>query len=254
MLEQDDVFKALSDAHRRTLLDALFLKDGQTLTELCAHLPMSRYGVMKHLQILEDAGLVTTHKEGREKYHYLNAVPVQELYERWASKYAQPWAQTLTGLKFALEHEMSTRPLLKQQVYIRTTPDKLWDALTRGDITQQYYFNTRVKSTWEQGAPYQYVSADGGVMISGEVIESVPPTRLVTTFNALWMPEDQRGETTRVTFEIEPFGPACKLTVTHEGLTPETPLMLGVTNGWAEITSSLKSLLETGEPLNINTM
>jgi uncharacterized protein YndB with AHSA1/START domain/DNA-binding transcriptional ArsR family regulator len=251
-METDEVFKALADPHRRTLLDALFQRDGQTLGELCDYLPMTRYGVMKHLQVLEDAGLLTTRKAGREKYHYLNPIPIQEVYDRWVSKYSQPWAQSLTQLKFALESDfMTAKPIHQMQIFIRTSPEKLWTALTDGRLTEQYYMQTRVESTWQPGAPYHYYTRDGGVMIDGVVEKSEPPRRLVTTFNALWMPESERGETTRVTFEIEPVGAACKLTMTHEGLTPDAPLTLGIRTGWAQILSSLKSLLETGEPLEL---
>jgi DNA-binding transcriptional ArsR family regulator len=99
----DDVFKALADPTRRGLLDALFERDGQTLTELERGLPMTRFGVMKHLRVLEEAGLLTTMKRGREKLHFLNPVPIQLIHERWVSKYAEPWATTLTGLKQQLE-------------------------------------------------------------------------------------------------------------------------------------------------------
>ena len=99
----DEVFKALADESRRTLLDALFARDGQTLSELCEHLDMTRFGVMKHLRILEDAGLVVSRKEGRERRHHLNPVPIQEMYERWVSKYRAPHARALTALKRAVE-------------------------------------------------------------------------------------------------------------------------------------------------------
>jgi DNA-binding transcriptional ArsR family regulator len=251
-MEHDDVFKALADPHRRTLLDALFQRDGQTLGELCDYLPMTRFGVMKHLQVLEEAGLITTRKEGREKYHYLNPVPIQQVYDRWVSKYAQPFAQSLTSLKFALESDLvTTKTMHRMQIFIRTTPEKLWQAITDGRISEQYYMHTRVESTWQPGAPYQYLFADGRVMIDGEVRESDPPRRLVTTFNALWLPEGERGETTIVTYEIEPVGAVCKLTLTHEGLTPGAPMVLSIQTGWSQILSSLKSLLETGEPLEL---
>jgi DNA-binding transcriptional ArsR family regulator len=101
--DDDHVFKALSDSTRRLLLDRLFERDGRTLTELESQLDMTRFGVMKHLRILEDAGLVTTLKRGREKLHFLNPVPIQLVHERWVSKYAEPWAGALTGLKQQLE-------------------------------------------------------------------------------------------------------------------------------------------------------
>ena len=101
----DEVFKALSDPTRRGLLDELFRRDGQTLTELERRLPMTRFGVMKHLRVLEDAGLVVTRREGREKLHFLNPVPIRLVHDRWVSKYAEPWVATLSGLKMTLEEE-----------------------------------------------------------------------------------------------------------------------------------------------------
>src|SRR5947209_2137060 len=99
----DAVFKALADPTRRSLLDELFKEDGQTLSALELRLPMSRFGVMKHLKVLEEANLVTTRKRGREKLHFLNAVPIRLIHDRWVSKYAEPLVATLTGLKKTLE-------------------------------------------------------------------------------------------------------------------------------------------------------
>ena len=101
----DEVFKALADPTRRGLLDALYERDGQTLTELEERLPMTRFGVMKHLLVLEEAGLVVTRRRGREKLHFLNPVPIRLVHDRWVSKYAEPWAAALTGLKRELEAE-----------------------------------------------------------------------------------------------------------------------------------------------------
>ena len=101
----DEVFKALGDPTRRELLDRLYERDGQTLSALESRLPMSRFGVMKHLRVLEDARLVVTRRRGREKLHYLNPVPIRLVYERWVSKYAEPWVSGLTGLKRELEEE-----------------------------------------------------------------------------------------------------------------------------------------------------
>src|SRR5262245_28896081 len=101
----DEVFRALADPTRRALLDQLFKQDGQSLSALEQGLPMSRFGVMKHLKVLGEAGLVVTRRRGREKLHYLNPVPIRLVYERWVSKYAEPWAAGLTGLKRELEEE-----------------------------------------------------------------------------------------------------------------------------------------------------
>jgi DNA-binding transcriptional ArsR family regulator len=101
----DAVFKALADQTRRSLLDALYKEDGQTLSALERRLPMTRIGVMKHLRVLEEAGLVTTQRRGREKLHFLNPVPIRLVHDRWVSKYAEPWVSALTGLKRQLEED-----------------------------------------------------------------------------------------------------------------------------------------------------
>src|SRR5881392_3613253 len=101
----DTVFRALADPTRRSLLDELFREDGQTLTALEEHFSMTRFGVMKHLKVLSDAGLVVTRRRGREKLHFLNAVPIRLIHDRWVSKYAEPWAAALSGLKRSIEEE-----------------------------------------------------------------------------------------------------------------------------------------------------
>src|ERR1700682_3022755 len=112
----DAVFRALADPTRRSLLDELFREDGQTLSALEARLPMTRFGVMKHLKQLEAAGLVVTKRRGREKLHYLNPIPIRLVHDRWVSKYAEPWAAALTGLKNRLEYPMEK----VFEIYIRT--------------------------------------------------------------------------------------------------------------------------------------
>src|SRR5580704_6589345 len=119
----DEVFKALADPTRRSLLDELFREDGQTLHALEARLPMTRFGVMKHLKQLEAAGLVVTRRHGREKLHFLNPVPIRLVHDRWVSKYAAPWAEALGDLKTRLESQMEK----VYEIYIRTTPERLWE-------------------------------------------------------------------------------------------------------------------------------
>ncbi|MFZ4815487.1 MAG: ArsR/SmtB family transcription factor [Phototrophicaceae bacterium] len=250
-MDDEQIFKALADDTRRKLLDLLFQQDGQTLLQLCSHFEMTRHGVMKHLQILEDAELVITEKVGREKFHYLNPIPIQEAYNRWVSKYAQPFAHGLNALKHILEGTtMSAGITHIYQTYIRTTPERLWQALTDGTFTQQYYMAARVESDWQAGSTYRYVQAGKNVMVEGDVVEADPPRKLVTTFNAMWMPEAERGEPTTVIFEIEALGGLCKLKMSHIGLNPSNALSESVQTGWAQVLSGLKSLLETGEPLN----
>jgi uncharacterized protein YndB with AHSA1/START domain/predicted transcriptional regulator len=250
-MDQDAIFKALADQSRRTLLDLLYQQDGRTLTELQSHLPMSRFGTMKHLQILEDAGLITTRKVGREKHHYLNPVPIQLVYDRWVSKYAQPWTRTLTGLKYTLEESaMTERPTRVFEIFIRATPEALWRALTDGALTPQYYVGTQVESTWEPGSSYRYLTPNGVALLVGEVLEVDPPRRLATTFSPTWGNEAD-ARPSKVTWAIEPAGPSCRVTVTHEDLDPASELTPQLVTGWAQILSGLKTLLETGEPLVI---
>src|SRR4051812_36663956 len=144
----DEVFRALADPTRRALLDELFRADGQTLGALEARFDMTRFGVMKHLRLLEEAGLVVTRKHGREKHHFLNPVPIRLVHDRWVSKYAEPWAAGLSGLKRDLENTM-TEPMTDTatdtmekvfEIYIRTTPERLWEAITDPDIRAKYNF------------------------------------------------------------------------------------------------------------------
>jgi DNA-binding transcriptional ArsR family regulator len=127
----DEVFKALADPTRRGLLDELYREDGQTLSALEARLPMTRFGVMKHLKVLEEAGLVKTKRRGREKLHFLNPVPIRLVHDRWVSKYAEPWAVTLTGLKKTIEEKTMEKVF---EIYIKTTPEQLWQAITPGSL------------------------------------------------------------------------------------------------------------------------
>src|SRR5450432_4556482 len=153
----DEVFKALADPTRRSLLDDLFREDGQTLSALQARLPMTRFGVMKHLKLLEEASLVATRRRGREKLHFLNAVPIRLVHDRWVSKYAEPWAATLTGLKHELEEERTMEKVF--EIYIKTTPEKLWDAITNPDMRSKYAFGVSVISDWKVGSTYEGRSA-----------------------------------------------------------------------------------------------
>jgi DNA-binding transcriptional ArsR family regulator len=145
----DDVFRALADPTRRSLLDELFKEEGQTLSALEARLPMTRFGVMKHLKVLEEAGLVVTKRRGREKLHFLNPVPIRLVHDRWASKYAEPWAASLSGLKRQLEDKTMIKVF---EIYIKTTPERLWKAITDTEMRSKYTFGAIVTSDWTQGS------------------------------------------------------------------------------------------------------
>lgn len=246
-MNEDKVFKALADPHRRQLLDLLFERDGRTLSELESQFEMTRFGVMKHLELLEEAGLITTQKSGREKHHFLNPIPIQLVYDRWVSKYAQFWTRSLVDFKLVLEESsMSFLPNHVFQIFIRATPERIWEAITNGEMTRKYYFETGVQSSWEHGASYQYVYEDGNVMIQGEILEIDPPHKLVTTFKPMWIPN---ASTSKVVWEITPMGPTCRVTVTHNEIPVDNPLPAGIKEGWAQILSGLKTLIETGEVL-----
>src|SRR3954464_1044483 len=155
----DEVFRALADPTRRALLDELFRADGQTLGALEARFAMTRFGVMKHLRLLEEAGLVVTRKHGREKHHFLNPVPIRLVHDRWVSKYAEPWAAGLSDLKQRLETTMEK----VFEIYIRTTPERLWEAITDPEIRAKYNFGAGVTSDWTVGSRMELASpqADG---------------------------------------------------------------------------------------------
>jgi uncharacterized protein YndB with AHSA1/START domain len=239
----DAVFKALADPTRRSLLDELYAEDGQTLTALEQRLPMTRIAVMKHLRVLEAAGLVTSKRRGREKLHFLNPVPIRLVHDRWVSKYTEPWAATLTGLKKRLEDTMEK----VFEIYIKTTPERLWEAITDPELRRQYTFGVGVESDWTSGSSYAAVHPAGGTISAGENLEVDPPRRLVQSFNALWSDDVKSEGTSRVTWEIEPVGDSCRLVVTHDQLREGANDELY--GGWPMILSGLKTLLETGERL-----
>src|SRR5947207_6344861 len=154
----DEVFKALADPTRRTLLDELYKQDGQPLGALERRLPLTRFGVMKHLRVLEEGGLVVTKKRGREKLDFLNPVPIRLVHDRWVSKYAEPWAATLSGLKHRLEDKTMEKFF---EIYIKTTPERLWEAITDGEMRSKYNFGARVKSDWTPGSRFEMVHPGG---------------------------------------------------------------------------------------------
>ena len=240
----DDVFKALADATRRSLLDELYREDGQSLSALEARLPMTRFGVMKHLKVLEEARLVVTKRRGREKLHFLNPVPIRLVHDRWVSKYAEPWTAALSGLKQRLETPMEK----VFEIYIRTTPERLWEAITDGETRSKYNFGVRVESDWAPGSRFQMVHPGApGPLGEGEILAIDPPRRLVQSMVALWSDDVRSEGTSRVTWDIEPVGDSCRLTVTHDQLREGANDELY--GGWPMILSGLKTWLETGELL-----
>ncbi len=238
------MFKALADPTRRSLLDELLGADGQTLSALEGRFSMTRIGVMKHLKQLEEAGLVVTKQRGREKLHFLNTIPIRLVHDRWVSKYTEPWVAGLIGIKNQLENPMEK----VFEIYIRTTPERLWEAITDPEIRSKYNFGSRLTSEWTPGSRYEmsHPGADG-LLGEGENLEVDPPRRLVQSMVALWSDDAKSEGTSRVTWEIEPIGDSCRLTVTHDQLRDGANEELY--GGWPMILSGLKTWLETGESL-----
>jgi DNA-binding transcriptional ArsR family regulator len=248
-MSADAVFRALADPTRRHLLDTLFKRDGQTLGELGRRLDMTRFGVMKHLRVLEEAGLVVARRRGREKLHYLNPVPIRLIHDRWIDKYTERFAAMLVDLKHDLEEGSMEKVF---EIYIKTTPERLWQAITDPAMRARYSFGVAVYSEWTPGSTYQgrtteLTVAPGTAIAEGVNLEVDPPRRLVQTFRALWSDEVKSEGDSRVTYEIEPVGDSCRLTVVHSGLRQGASEELY--GGWPMVLSGLKTLLETGESL-----
>jgi len=258
----DEVFKALADPSRRRLLDSLNTRDGQTLRELCAGLDMARQSVSKHLAVLADANLITTLWRGREKLHYLNAEPINAIAERWINRYDRERVRALADLKTALESEPMSKPEFVYTTYIRTTPEKLWQALTEPAFTSRYWGST-FDTDWRPGSPVAWTYKGVTMADPAQIVhESEPYRRLSFSWHKI-TPEFAKlvelegdlfdalsGEPlSKVTFEIEPLGQQVKLTVVHDGFPPGSMLAGMVSEGWPPLLSSLKTFLETGEPL-----
>lgn len=248
MKRDDRVFKALADPTRRFLLDALRKRDGRTLTELASQLAMTRFGAMKHLRILEAARLVVTRREGRTKRHFLNAVPIRLIHDRWIDKYTEPWVSALSELKQNLERTMEK----VFEIYIKTTPQRLWAAITDPERRKRFSFGVAVYSDWKAGSAYTgrttvLTRTPGVDIFAGENVEVDPPRKLVQTFRALWSDEVTGEGVSRVTWEIEPVGDSCRLTVIHDRLREGANSQLY--GGWPMLLSGLKTFLETGEAL-----
>ena len=272
----DEVFRALADPSRRRLLDSLNDRNGQSLRELGAGLDMARQSVSKHLAILEHANLVTTVRRGREKFHYLNAAPINEIAERWINHYDQQRIAALSDLKRALEAPPMEKPEMDKPemdkpdfvytTYIKTTPERLWQGLTDPAFTRRYW-NVAWHTDWKTGSVMTLEIVKDGVTIADPeqvVLESDPYRRLSYTWHS-FTPEwaaayDVSDEVrarfaaerrSKVTFDIEPLGELVKLTVVHDGFEPGSAILPGISEGWPRILSDLKTLLETSDTLPV---
>jgi uncharacterized protein YndB with AHSA1/START domain/DNA-binding transcriptional ArsR family regulator len=257
----DEVFKALADASRRRLLDRLNERNGQTLRELCSGLAVARQSVSKHLAVLEAANLVSTRRRGREKLHFLNPVPINAIAERWMTRYDRARANALADLKHALEHQPMDTSFV-YTTYIRATPDRLWAALTDPAFTKRYW-GVSLVSDWNVGSTVTWELENVTITDDEQVVvASEPPRRLSYTWHTVtpefvaaygddqgFLAKASKERRSKVTFDIEPVGDLVKLTVTHDDFDPGSVVLAGISEGWPSIIASLKTMLETGEPL-----
>ena len=258
------VFKALADASRRRLLDALRERGGQDVTELAATLPhLSRFTVAKHLGVLVEADLVTVTVDGRHRRHQLNPVPLQEMHARWLGRFTAGGAQALLDLRTHLEQEATmpntidttnTTTKISADTYvftivIRCSAQQLWEALTETDVARPWLYGTiTTLSTpaWEIGTHYSMGLPDQEIIV-GTVVETDPPRRLVLTFDARWDEQATRDPAGRMIYELDEDRGATTLTVTMTGMGGATAA--SVAEDTPEIYSGLKSIIETGQPL-----
>jgi DNA-binding transcriptional ArsR family regulator/uncharacterized protein YndB with AHSA1/START domain len=271
MADMDAVFRALADPGRRTLLDRLNQRSGLTLSELCEGMGMTRQSVTKHLGILEEAELVTSLRRGREKLHFLNAAPINDIADRWIHTYDRTRAQALSDLKTALEATPMDATTFVYTTYINATPEKVWQGLTDPAFTTRYWRHPKaggvtMASDWVKGSGYDVRYEESGLEVQDPeqvILESDPYRRLAYTWHtftpewaslhgfdedvaAAWRAEQR----SRVAFDIEESGPGVvKLTVVHDGFAAGSPVLQGVSSGWPAVLASLKTLLETGDPL-----
>jgi DNA-binding transcriptional ArsR family regulator/uncharacterized protein YndB with AHSA1/START domain len=273
MQEMDAVFRALSDPARRRLLDRLNEHNGLTLGELCVDMGMTRQSVSKHLDVLEEAQLVTSSRRGREKLHYLNAAPINDIADRWIHHYDRSRAAALADLKTALEATPMDQndTTFVYTTYINATPERVWQGLTDPAFTERYWRHPAAggvayRTDWQKGSSYDVAYDQVELVVSDAeqvILESDPYRRLAYTWHTFtpeWAGAHGFDEATaaawraeprsKVTFDLEEAGEGVvKLTVVHDGFAPKSAVLEGVRGGWPAVIASLKTLLETGDPL-----
>ena len=276
MRDMDAIFKALGDPGRRRLLDRLNERNGLTLSELCADMGMTRQSVTKHLDVLEAAGLLTTLRRGRERLHYLNAAPINDIADRWIHTYDRARAEALSDLKTALEattpmDQKSDQTTFVYTTYIHATPERVWQGLTDPAFTTRYWRHevsggNSFSSDWHKGSSYDLSFEKIDLVISDSeqvILESDPYRRLAYTWHTFtpeWAAQHGFDDATatawraeprsKVAFDIEDAGKGVvKLTVVHDGFEPGSAVLQAVSTGWPAVLASLKTLLETGAAL-----
>ncbi|MBD3223834.1 MAG: helix-turn-helix domain-containing protein [Caldithrix sp.] len=252
------MFKALADANRRNILDIVKIQPGINLQDLCSFFDISRYAVMKHLKVLQEANVVVHQWQGKYKHFYLNAIPIQMIYDRWLSRYTKHLSPRLTKLKYTLEGGNTMKFQEDKQVYvlyIRTTKEKLWKAITSPLYTQKYFFKTKVQSDFQPNSEVSYLmqNADGkeSIPVKGKILEAEPYKKLVHTFQHNFgdFEQNKYSNPSRVSYELESMGDLVKLTLIHDEFKGDEETYNSTSGGWPIILNGLKTLLETGEPL-----
>lgn len=241
----DAIFKALADPTRRSILDRLRREGGLTSSQLEQGLDMTRFGVAKHLRVLEDASLVLSSRSGRFKHHHLNAVPLLEVLDRWIEPFTQgPTARAMLDLKAELEGAMG-KPDFVSETYIRADAARVWNALLSEEEAARYHFlRASLRTDGCKGGRYDQFRPDGSPMIEGEITELDEGRSFETTFVPRWLPDAQAS---RVRYEVEQVGDLTRLRVSHHDVPAGQD---GVRDGWVRYLASLKSWLETGEALD----
>lgn len=244
----DAIFKALADESRRALLDALRVQDGLTLTELCGVLPqMTRFGVSSHLRVLEASGLVTAVKDGRRVRHHLNPLPLREIQHRWLSEFTAETSDRLIALRNHLERKAPAMQTHVFVVYIAAPRQAVWDELTSTGTTRPWLYDSITTATWQPGTRYEQRSADGTLLIEGEVFDVVEPERLALGFDCHWDAVVAAESGGRLTYELAEVDGQTKLTVTT---TAGPATASEAVEGTPWIYSQLKTLLESASVAN----
>ena len=257
----DAVFRALADPSRRLLLDRLAGRNGQSLRDLCDGLEMTRQSVTKHLAVLEAAGVVTAERRGREKLHFLNAAPINDIADRWIGRY-RGRAEALAELQHVLEDTTMGQTEFVYITYIRTTPEQLWRALTEPAFIRHYFEGGGPESDWQVGSPVRWkmnaddenhdwdqrvLVADPPHTLSYSWHNYEPEMAAIFGYSDVQLAELRKEPRSKVTFGIEPAGSVVKLTVRHDDFVPDSEMLKGISQGWPMILSRLKSMLETDE-------
>ncbi len=254
----DATIRALTDPHRRALLDALRTQDGVPVRDLEAALPeLGRHAVLKHLRVLEASELVTTRKVGRSRFVHLNPTPIVELARRWLDDYSAFAGLALTRLRDHLEPErtnsgetMSNTRTLVATIVIEATPERVWQAIVDPEQSRRWFFGGLVRSDWQVGASIEWVDADGASLIAGEITALEEGVRLAHTFSATWSPETAADPISAYEWLLEPLGEGLtRVTVTHTGVPAGTAPENQVDGGTSLVISSLKTFVETGRTM-----